>query len=270
MNLRGRRQRNEEGEPGTPAAPGSRRPRGATTLLLVAAAVLGLGGGTAYGYHVQADRHPKPLPPLAQSGLSYPKKALPADAKGSRPPLEENQDHQLVYRGGLDRLLLPLPKGWRQDEEGHKTFGEGFDRSGDLALNVYDYVYPAEVLEEELVGGFARIAGDDWSGPGELSGQIRLVDYAPRSRAQARNVASDRAGGITMDETYQDVRTLNGPPGVRIFTWKEPAEAGYAPSWSGRVIGSRGSVLIDLTFWDNKPLDEKLLMGLAKKQWERL
>ncbi|WP_431035460.1 hypothetical protein ACQYWQ_16445 [Streptomyces sp. P6-2-1] len=274
MNLRERRKREEQGEEGEAAAPVARtrprRPRGATTLLLVAAAVLGLGGGTAYGYRVQADRHPKQLPPLAQAELSYPKKTLPADAKGSRPPLEENEDHQLVLRGGLDRLVVPRPKGWRQAEEGHRTFGEGFARAGDLALYVHDYLYPAEMLEEQIADGVARIAGDDWSGPGELVGQVRLLEYAPSLRAQAANVALDWGKGITMEETYRDMKTLDGPPGTRVLTWKEPAEAGYAPSWSGRVIGSRGSVLMDMTFWDTKPLDEKLLLGLAKKQWERL
>ncbi|MEW2348855.1 hypothetical protein AB0904_14400 [Streptomyces sp. NPDC006684] len=270
MNLRGRRQRDEEGEPGTPAAPGSRRPRGATTLLLVAAAVLGLGGGTAYGYHVQADRHPKPLPPLAQSGLSYPKKALPADAKGSRPPLEENQDHQLVYRGGLDRLLLPLPKGWRQQEEGERTYGSAFRRTGDLLQYELEGDGSGWTLQSELVAGISRIAGDDWSGPGELSATIRLVDYAAGPNAEARAAVKSSFDWVRSYSGFRDLKIRTGPPGTHAYFWKSPPRAGYAQQWGGRVIGSRGSVHFEMTFWDDKPLDQKMVLGFAKKQWERV
>ncbi|MEU6440526.1 hypothetical protein [Streptomyces sp. NPDC047046] len=270
MNLRGRGKRDEEGEAGEPAVPAPRRPRGATTLLLVAAAVLGLGGGTAYGYHVQADRHPKPLPPLAQPGLSYPKKTLPADAKGSRPPLEENQDHQLVYRGGLDRLVVPLPKGWRQQEDGERTYGAEFGRMGDFAQYELDRGGLAYWVQSDLGSGFSRISGDNWEGPGELSGYVELLEYAPGSNAEARTRAISAARGIETDRSLLNLKTRSGAPGVKVYFWKEAGTDGHGPEWTGRVIGSRGSVAIDMTFWDVKPIDEKFVLGMAKKQWGRL
>ncbi|MEU2668026.1 hypothetical protein ABZ622_04010 [Streptomyces sp. NPDC007164] len=68
------------------AAPVAKRPRGRTALLLVAAAVLGIAGGTAVGYDVQAGRAPTPLPVLAQPGLAYPSKALPRARAPTRCP----------------------------------------------------------------------------------------------------------------------------------------------------------------------------------------
>ncbi|NEA43968.1 hypothetical protein [Streptomyces sp. SID11385] len=260
MNLRARRKQDEAGE-GTRTG----RPRGATTLLLVAAAVLGLGGGTAYGYHVQADRHPKPLPPLAQSGLSYPKKTLPADAKGSRPPLEENQDHQLVYRGGLDRLVVAPPKGWKR--AGKEVFGKGTLRTDDIAKYAVEYDDAGDTLAELVRTGAVRFAGENWTDGGGLYGYVRLIEFRPGAKNDAAQRAMDNGAYFQLDDgtSSDDVA-----PGTTVFRWKEPPHAGYPPMWGGAVFGSRGNVNIEMVFFGTSPVSESKLTEAAKKQWERL
>ncbi|MFF1500664.1 hypothetical protein ACFVZR_12440 [Streptomyces sp. NPDC058316] len=96
------------------AAPVAKGPRGRTALLIAAAAVLGIAGGTAVGYDVQAGRAPTPLPALAQPDLAYPAKALPADKAPD--PLPASQDRQVRTDGDLRKLLADRPAGWSEDK----------------------------------------------------------------------------------------------------------------------------------------------------------
>ncbi|MGC5411335.1 hypothetical protein ACPXCX_47845, partial [Streptomyces sp. DT225] len=104
----------EHPEAAEPAVAVKRRPRGRTALIIAAAAVLGIAGGIATGYGVQAGRAPTPLAALSQPGLAYPAKALPA---GEVPdPLPASQDRRVRTDGDLRKLIVPRPKGWQEDK----------------------------------------------------------------------------------------------------------------------------------------------------------
>ncbi|GAA3372818.1 hypothetical protein GCM10020367_29950 [Streptomyces sannanensis] len=75
------------------------RPRGRTTVIIAVAALLGVVGGTAVGYRIQADRPPTSLPPLNQPGLAYPAKPLPKDKLPE--PLSAAEDMEGRVRGAL-------------------------------------------------------------------------------------------------------------------------------------------------------------------------
>ncbi|MGJ3560129.1 hypothetical protein ACR6C2_22135 [Streptomyces sp. INA 01156] len=99
------------GEPaGADAAARPRpRPRGRTTLLIAAAAVLGVVAGTCTGYLVQAGREPTALPSLSQPVLTQKKQK-----EGQEPaPLSAAQDRRVKTDGDLRKLLLKKPRGAR-------------------------------------------------------------------------------------------------------------------------------------------------------------
>ncbi|MCC8479420.1 hypothetical protein LMJ41_16200 [Streptomyces globisporus] len=80
------------------------RPRGRTTPIIAAAALLGIVGGVAVGYGVQAEREPTPPAALSQPGLGYPAKPLSADRAPA--PLPAAQDRRVKTDGDLRKLLV--------------------------------------------------------------------------------------------------------------------------------------------------------------------
>ncbi|MFD5430226.1 hypothetical protein ACFWI9_33130, partial [Streptomyces sp. NPDC127084] len=99
------------------------RRRGRTALLIAVAAVVGIAGGTAVGYGVQAEHEPTPLPVLSQAGLTYPAKPLAASAQPV--PLSAAEDHQVKTGGDLRKLLLSKPSGARKGVRGGGPRGAG-------------------------------------------------------------------------------------------------------------------------------------------------
>lgn len=95
--------------PAEAPVPGRARPRGRTALLIAAAALLGISGGAAVGYGIQAERPPTPLPALSQAELAYPAKALPADKVPA--PLPASQDHRVRTDGDLRKLIIDPRRG---------------------------------------------------------------------------------------------------------------------------------------------------------------
>lgn len=252
-------------ESGAPATPGKPRPRGRTTLLIAAAAVLGIAGGTAVGYGVQADRAPTPLPALSQPNLAYPAKALPA---GKVPdPLPVSQDRQRKTEGDLRELLVSKPSGARNARFPFRT-------KGWMSLDAYAREFKSEdyMFETLAEADVRRIAAANW-----LQGQyrgvgIRLVQF----RSGAELGASDHANNQLDYMPYAKEGAGNagdpikGSGNGRYFLYKAVNKPGYLPVYQARAIAQRGDVMLDITIFDTAPISKKDIRTLAERQLERL
>ncbi|MEV4948224.1 hypothetical protein [Streptomyces sp. NPDC053755] len=135
-------------------ATAQRRRVARTAGLIAVAAVLGLVGGTAVGYGIQAEREPTPLPALNQPALAYPSKPLP---KGQEPkPLSAAEDRGARTGGDLRKLLLPRPAGARA-AEGRPE--DGWMRVASYAGWYKDEGYILELLNESRI---RRVATRSW------------------------------------------------------------------------------------------------------------
>lgn len=252
-------------ESGAPATPGKPRPRGRTTLLIAAAAVLGIAGGTAVGYGVQADRAPTPLPALSQPNLAYPAKALPADKVPD--PLPVSQDRQRKTEGDLRELLVSKPSGARKARFPFRT-------KGWMSLDAYAREFKSEdyMFETLAEADVRRIAAANW-----LQGQyrgvgIRLVQF----RSGAELGASDHANNQLDYMPYAKEGAGNagdpikGSGNGRYFLYKAVNKPGYLPVYQARAIAQRGDVMLDITIFDTAPISKKDIRTLAERQLERL
>ncbi|MCZ0980560.1 hypothetical protein O1L60_20645 [Streptomyces diastatochromogenes] len=155
-----------------PALPVRRRGRRVlrTVGLIAVAAVIGLVGGTAVGYGIQADREPTALPPLNQPGLAYPGKPLPKGREAE--PLSAKEDFRAKAQGDLRKLLLPKPAGARAD---------GTDGWQSLDEYVDSFTRPGDALEFQLDQGIRRIATRAWRVGEYKHVEINLVQYRSTS-----------------------------------------------------------------------------------------
>lgn len=247
-----------------------RRPRGLTSLIVACAALVGLAGGTATGYAIQADREPTPLPPLSQADLAYPKKALPESKRPA--PLPAEHDTAVKAEGDLRKLLVGKPKGFREEP----SFFVGGDSPEDGWLSPggrsSEYTEPGEVLVESVRNGIRRVAAANWKrGEYEYIG-VRLVQYRPGAVAEARAdaEASRRDAAGRTRSGHEEGREVKAGSGAGFFLYEPDSQPGYLTTYGARVVGHRGDVVFDLHFTDTKPLSEKAIKDLALKQLERL
>ncbi|MFE6721837.1 hypothetical protein ACFVDU_30145 [Streptomyces albidoflavus] len=266
--------------PGAEAAPAEapaeaapaprRRPRGLTSLIVACAALVGVVGGTATGYAIQAEREPTPLPPLSQADLAYPKKALPESKRPA--PLPAKHDTAVKAEGDLRKLLVGKPKGFREET----SFFVGGDSPEDGWLSPggrsSEYTEPGEVLVESVRNGIRRVAAANWKrGEYEYIG-VRLVQYRPGAvaEAQADAEASRRDAASRTRSGHEEGREVKAGSGAGFFIYEPDSQPGYLTTYGARVVGHRGDVMFDLHFTDTKPLSEKAIKDLALKQLERL
>ncbi|MEV8207336.1 hypothetical protein AB0P40_18865 [Streptomyces sp. NPDC079189] len=252
-------------ESGAPATPGKPRPRGRTTLLIAAAAVLGIAGGTAVGYGVQADRAPTPLPALSQPNLAYPAKALPADKVPD--PLPVSQDRQRKTEGDLRELLVSKPSGAR-----NARFP--FSTKGWRSLDAYVREFKSEdfMFETLAEADVRRIAAANW-----LQGQyrgvgIRLVQFRSGAELGASDHANDQLAYMpyAKEGAGNAGDPIKGSGNGRYFLYKAVNKPGYLPVYQARAIAQRGDVMLDITIFDTAPISKKDIRTLAERQLERL
>lgn len=248
-----------------PATPAKPRPRGRTALLIAAAAVLGIAGGTAVGYGVQADRAPTPLSALSQPNLAYPAKALPADKVPT--PLPVSQDRQRKTEGDLRELLVGKPSGARNARFPFLT-------KGWMPLDAYarefeseDYMF--ETLAEAEV---RRIAAANWSQGQYRDVGIRLVQFRSGAELGASDHANDQLGYMpyAKDGAGNEGDPIKGSGNGRYFLYKAVNKPGYLPVYQARAIGQRGDVMFDINIFDTVPVSKKDIRTLAERQLERL
>ncbi|QPA00614.1 hypothetical protein DI273_17650 [Streptomyces violascens] len=255
--------------PAKTPAPG-RRPRGLTTLIVACAALVGVVGGTATGYAIQAERKPTPLPALSQADLAYPAKALPESKRPA--PLPAEHDTAVKANGDLRKLLVGKPKGFRE-ASGYFVNGvspqDGWLSPGGRSL---EYTEPGEVLVDSVRNGIRRVAAANWQRGEYEYVAVRLVQFRPGAVAEAQaDAASSRWDAANRTRSgHEEGREVKAGSGAGFFVYEPDSKPGYLTVYGGRAVGYRGDVMFDLHFSDTKPLSEKAIKDLALKQLERL
>ncbi|MDB1087963.1 hypothetical protein PJ985_10335 [Streptomyces sp. ACA25] len=247
-------------------APPGRPPRrwGRTTALLATALLLGITGGTAVGYTVQADRDPTPLPPLARTGLADPGEALSGQAQPA--PLPEDADRWAGADGDLRELLVGAPEGATDWD-----IPQGANGWMDLGEFSANFVEPAEAFFWNLEREVRRVAVVSWNDQDGRSVLVKLIQF----REEA-NVVAPQYLGNGRDSMHGEGRRGTALPGeVNAWTyrWHETfEEPGYLPytEYHGRALAQRGDVVMDIWMLSYDEDPAAFLVDLAEQQLERL
>lgn len=248
-------------DPVAPAVAVRPRRRGLRTVGLIAvAAVIGLVGGTAVGYGIQAEREPTALPPLNQPGLAYPAKPLP---KGQEPdPLSAAEDHQAKAQGDLRKLLLPKPASARIDGQ------DGWE-----ALDTYadDFTRPAGALEFELDADIRRIATRAWRVGPYKRVEITLGQYRSSAGMGASEYVLNQQR-IAISEGRSDSlgHAVKGSTNGRYFVYPVRRQAGYLDAYDARAFIQHGDIAVTIIVYDTKKIPESEIRSLAERQLGRL
>ncbi|MFJ6988480.1 MULTISPECIES: hypothetical protein [unclassified Streptomyces] len=243
--------------PGEGATPARARPRGRTTLLIAAAAALGVLAGTCTGYLVQADREPTALPPLSQPTVEQ--------SRGKPPrPLSATTDKQVRNDGDLRELLLKKPRGARDAE-----WMEG--RSGWLDLADYADFYgqPGSAFGDLAAAEFRRGAITGWQtgAPGTRIVEIRLLQYRNQEELQARNAAED----AQVDSSLEDGTDSWSIPGTSDgMAYVHRRSSGSAFPYNAEAFAWRGDIAMELWVYGTEPIGKKTVLDLAARQMEQL
>lgn len=251
-------------EPNDTVSP-TRRPRGRTALIIAAAALLGISGGTAVGYGIQSQRPPTPLPALSQPGLAYPAKPLAADQAPA--PLPASEDRRVTADGDLRKLLVERPKGVEASP--------GYPRRGGKWIPYAEYVRDFDdgrstfryLTESDL----RRVAATRWT-LGERQADVVLVQFRPG----VVSTASHHLGGQLsyMPDAKEGAgnagHPIAGTGQGRYFLYPVLREPGYLPFHRARALAVRGDIMIDINILDTKPVSKKDIRVLAERQLERL
>ncbi|MER7515240.1 hypothetical protein [Streptomyces sp. NPDC126499] len=255
--------RTPEPAPAPVSATPPRRRFGRTVALIAVAAVLGIVGGTAVGYGIQADREPTPLPALNQPGLAYPAKPLP---KGQEPvALSAAEDRQARTSGDLRKLLVPRPAGARASEFGPE------DGWYDLSSYAADFENKSWMLESLLDTEVRRIAVRSWDSGEHRTTIVRLVQFAPGDTLGALEHAEGQMDYMPDDEwAGNDGDALKGSGNGRYYVYPVRKKAGYLDLYRTRALFQRGDVMVDITIGDTKKIGKNEIRTLAEKQLERL
>lgn len=244
------------------SAPAPRRKRGRTALIIAVAAVLGIVGGTAVGYGIQAHREPTPLAALNQPDLRYPK-PLPKGQKLE--PLSSDEDRSVRTDGDLRKLLLPKPSGAKAPEV---PFGDGWVTLPEYATN---FNSPAYELEYQLQNKVRRIATTAWRTGEHRTTEIRLVQYRPSDVMGARDHADDQMG-------YMPQKGFAGTSGDPIpgsanghsYVFPVKRKAGYMDFYQARAYFHRGDIMAEIFVFDTEKISKKDIASLAALQLRRL
>ncbi|MER7727853.1 hypothetical protein [Streptomyces sp. NPDC096323] len=247
-------------------APAKRRPRGRTTLIIAAAAVLGIAAGTAVGYGVQAERAPTPLTALSQPGLGYPAKALPADQVPD--PLPASQDRQVRTDGDLRKLLIPKPAGWSENKD------ELFVQDGWMGVQNYalDFEDEGYMFGRLLENDIRRVAAAAWKKGAHRTANVWLVQFRSGATTGAADHAADQRAYMP-DEKHgagNEGDAIKGSLEGRYYVYKAQEEAGYLPLYRARAVFERGDVMAEINMFDTEPISKKDIRTLAERQLERL
>ncbi|MFJ6848983.1 hypothetical protein ACIQM3_00375 [Streptomyces sp. NPDC091271] len=249
-----------------PVAPGRQRPRGRTTLLIAAAALLGISGGTAVGYGIQAERPPTPLPALSQAELAYPAKALPADKAPA--PLPASQDRQVKTDGDLRKLLIDRPAGWSENKDAD-WLQDGWMTVGELAR---DFDEEDSMFEYFLESDIRRIAGASWVKGADREAAIQLVQFSSGVGTSAAEFANGQRAYMAdpEDGAGNEGDPVKGSGEGRYYLYEVDREPGYEPFYRARAVMNRGDIMIEIDLYDSRPISKKDIRTLAEQQLERL
>ncbi|MFC8591058.1 hypothetical protein [Streptomyces atroolivaceus] len=252
--------------PAPPPTPARPRPRGRTALLIAAAALLGVSGGTAVGYGIQAQRPPTPLPALSQTELAYPAKALPADKTPA--PLPASQDRRVRTDGDLRKLLVDRPAGWSDDEEAD-WLDDGWMTVGSLAR---EFKNEAHMFEYFIESDVRRIAGAAWRKGEHREAEIRLVQFSSGVDTAAADFADGQRSYMSASENGagNEGDAVEGSGSGRYYVYGVERKPGYEPFYRARAVMHRGDIMIEINLYDTRPISKKDIRTLAERQLERV
>jgi len=242
----------------------SRRRRGRTTLMIAAAAVLGVVAGTCTGYVIQAHREPTPLPPLSQPVVGQ--------AKGEVEPLSAAQDRKVKTDGDLRKLLLPRPKGAKDDP----FPAAAHDGWIDLAGYADTYKRPAGAFNNFLDDEFRRAAVASWQVGATYSVQIYLVQFLQESKPAASSWAQNGRYWAEKDDAEKDETDVRSWPvpgtgdGMAYVHDTPERKPGYLPLYTAEAHAWRGDVYMEIWINDSRPISKAKIMDLAKRQMGKL
>ncbi|MCN9244166.1 hypothetical protein NGF19_25865 [Streptomyces sp. RY43-2] len=227
--------------------------RGRTTALIAGAAVLGAVAGVCTGYVVQAGRPPAQLPPLSQPVVHQ--------AKGEVEPLTAAQDRRVKTDGDLRKLLLPRPKGARDND---------YPASDDGWIELADYAEfhgsATEGFVDEIGNEFRRAAATSWRVGGTYVVEIRLVQYREVNRPGASNGAPE-LDYFTQSDSDVDSWPIPGTNSGKVFVHhKRTADGDY----EAKAVAVRGDIRMEMWAIDTKPVPKEKIIDLAKRQVARL
>lgn len=249
-----------------PATPVRVRPRGRTTLLIAAAALLGVAGGTAVGYGIQAERPPTPSAALSQAELAYPAKSLPADKVPA--PLPASQDRQVRTDGDLRKLIMKRPAGWSDDKD------KDWLIDGWVSVDSYarDYKNEGSQLEYLLESDVRRIAGAAWKKGAHREANVRLVQFRSGAFAEASSYADGQRSYMPSKENGagNDGDPVKGSGSGRSYVYPVDREPGYMPFYRARAVMHRGDIMIEINVFDTEPISKMDIRTLAERQLELL
>ncbi|MER6122809.1 hypothetical protein ABT173_09010 [Streptomyces sp. NPDC001795] len=244
-------------DPGPSDAAGTGAPvvrrRGRTTLLIAAAAVLGVVAGTCTGYVVQAGRKSTALPPLSQPVL--------AQAKGKGPePLSAAQDRRIRTDGDLRKLLLKRPSDAQEP-----LYAPGNDGWMTLTEYAESFTQPANAFKHEISVEFRRAAVTAWRTGSTFSVEIRLVQY--RQEEQLAAADSVESGHFWAEnEAGTSSWGIPGTADGRVYVHTRPETKSGVSVYSAEAHAWRGDIAMEIWIYDTKPVPEQKIMDLAKRQ----
>ncbi|MEW1903579.1 hypothetical protein [Streptomyces sp. NPDC086147] len=246
--------------PGAAARPRRRVLR--TVGLIAVAAVIGLVGGTAVGYGVQAQREPTALPPLNQPGLAQPK-PLPKGQKAK--PLPASEDLRAKARGDLRKLLLPKPAGARN--------ADAADTDGWMDVSAFTSMFdrPSGALDHQIGLGLRRVAVASWATGEHREVDVRLIQYRANDVLGAQEYVEDQQGYMP-DEDFarNEGRELKGSTNGRYYVFPVKRKAGYLDMYRARAYFHRGDIAVEIFIVDTKKISENDIRSLAERQLGRL
>ncbi|WP_338494877.1 hypothetical protein [Streptomyces sp. SJL17-4] len=249
----------------TPVEPVAVRPRRRvlrTVGLIAVAAVIGLVGGTAVGYGIQADREPTALPPLNQPDLAHPK---PLPKGQTAKPLPASEDLRTKAEGDLRKLLLPKPAGAKKAEFAD---ADGWMRVSSFASQ---FTRPGSALDFQLDLGIRRIAVTSWVTGKYKETEIRLVQYRSDDVLGAQDFVEDQQAYMPDEDFADDEGTeLKGSANGRYYVFPVQKKAGYLDLYEARAYFYRGDIAVEIFVVDTKKISEKDIRSLAERQLGRL
>ncbi|MFD5645619.1 hypothetical protein ACFWIP_28465 [Streptomyces anulatus] len=254
--------------PAVADAPVRRWPRGRTTLIIAAAALLGISGGAAVGYGIQAERAPTPLAALSQPGIGYPAKPLSADRAPA--PLPAAQDRRVRTDGDLRKLLVDRPKGAKKTIADELGLDDGWQPLDQYAETYYDD--PHFMFESLSELDLRRVASAAWRQGEYRETGVQLLQF----RSGDRNGAAEHFGDQLMympwdkDGAGNPGDPVKGSREGRYFLYPVERKAGYLPSYRARALAVRGDIVLDINIFDTVRIGKKDIRTLAERQLERL
>ncbi|MEU3950148.1 hypothetical protein [Streptomyces sp. NPDC029526] len=237
----------------------ARRPRGRTTLMIAAAALLGVVAGTCTGYLVQAERPPTALPSLSQPVVPW--------AKGEAEPQPASRDRQVRLDGDLRELLIDRP-------EKARDVDDVLDEDGWMGISEYAKRYedPASTFAGLVADDFRRSASVSWAFDQYGGVYINLTQFR-----QVSTMGASLWAGNGFYWAGREAGTRSWPiPGTgehagTAYVHDTPdRKAGYLPLYSAEAHAWRGDVYVEIFVFDTKPVPKAKIMDLAKRQVGKL